>query len=331
MKIMLLLSYVTSMLSILSSASDILPALSEYVKKYKTKTKTRRHHRSTTLEGDESMDMPEEWKEDQWGNFMKEVEDGWGNFNTRMKDLTSSWFDKKELEWEAWLKAMKNRWSFYNKNMDECVLNVIKNSLHWTDSQWEEWVTLMMNESREPPEHSGDEYILDVFRKNTTWSNEQWKEWIRTIIRESMENDWKYWVEEDKHKLENWRIDNFDKWKNKRMKQWKRRKWKAEEDEYWANWEINGSEDKSKEEIDKKNWAIWKERTDSEERQWEMYTERKKQEFLSKPVLPWIKWKNERTEMFEKWKQNLLATWIKEKEWHVWLFKDTQVYRRKLY
>ncbi|KMZ76670.1 hypothetical protein PVIIG_05157 [Plasmodium vivax India VII] len=331
MKIMFLLSYIPCTLSILSSASEVVPALNEYFQKYKTKMKTRGYQESTSLQNSEFRDRPEKWKEDQWNDFMKETERDWEKFNTSMENLTSSWFEKKELEWEGWIKAMQNRWAYYNKNMDDCVLNVIKNSLNWTDFQWQKWIRLMKNKAMKHFESSGDEYILDVFRRNTSWTTEQWKEWIKTPIRESMEKDWEYWIAEDQYKLDNWMLENFDKWKTKRITEWKEKKWKAEEDEYWANWEAKGSKDKSKVLIDRKNWNLWKERTYREERQWEMYTERKKKEFFSKDVVEWMKWKSEKTEMFENWKENTLSTWIKEKQWNVWLHKDKEVGRRKLY
>ncbi|ANQ06486.1 Uncharacterized protein PCOAH_00006400 [Plasmodium coatneyi] len=331
MKIILLLLYIPSMVIILSSASETMPALSGYFKKYKTKTKGKSCAESTTLHAQEFMDMQEEWKEDQWDDFMKETEEDWEKFKTTMDSLITSWFKKKHMEWEAWLKAMKNRWAYFNKNMDEAVLNVIKNTLKWTDYQWQKWIILMKSKSMEPVETSGDEYILDVFRLNTSWTTAQWKEWIQTLMRESMEKDWEYWVEEDQYKLDNWMMENFDKWKNRRMKVWKGKQWKTEETEYWTNWEDNKSKRKSKKQNERANWSLWKERTEREQNEWDTYTEMKKEEFFNKDVEQWIKWKSERTEMFHEWKENLLAKWIKEKEWHVWTYKRKDVFRRKLY
>lgn len=275
--------------------------------------------------------MQEEWKEDQWDDFMRETDKDWENFKVTMHNLTSSWFEKKELEWEGWIKAMKNRWEYFNKNMDEAVLNVIKNSLKWTDNEWRKWIIFVKSKSEEPVETSGDEYILDAFSQNINWTNEQWKEWIKTVMRESMEKDWGYWIDEDQYKLYNWMMENFDKWKNRRMKIWKRKKWNVEEDEYWANWEERKQKNKSKKDNERENWYIWKERTDREQRQWDTYIEMRKEEFLSQDIIEWIKWKTEKTEMFENWKENILAKWIKEKQWYVWTCKKKQVFRRKLY
>ncbi|EUD65134.1 hypothetical protein C922_04420 [Plasmodium inui San Antonio 1] len=291
----------------------------------------RNHPRKTRLKRPESMDIQEQWKEDQWNYFMNKTEDDWVEFNKTMDDLISSWFQKKELEWDAWIRAMKNRWEYYNKNMDEYVLEVIKRSLKWTDSQWKKWIKVMKKKSMKPFGTSGDEYILDVFQQKSSWTTEQWKEWINTPIRECMDKDWEYWIDEDQYKLANWMMDNFDKWVSKRIMEWEQEKWKTEENEYWANWEAEGSGHKSRISTDRKNWNLWKERTDREQKQWNMSIEQKRNEFLNKDVVPWIKWKSEKTKMFEDWKERTLGTWIKEKQWYVWLNKKKLVCRRKLY
>ncbi|GAB69547.1 tryptophan-rich antigen [Plasmodium cynomolgi strain B] len=95
MKIIFLLSYIPSFMSILSSASELVPALNKYFQKYKSKMKTRSYAGSTSSQSPEFMDGQEEWKEDQWNYFLKETEKDWEKFNTSMENLTSSWFEKK--------------------------------------------------------------------------------------------------------------------------------------------------------------------------------------------------------------------------------------------
>ncbi|GAW84718.1 tryptophan-rich antigen, partial [Plasmodium gonderi] len=302
-----------------------------YFQKYRTKIKSKAHQKSTDLMSNIPVDKLEEWKDEQWDEFLKDSETDFEKFNDSMGSLTISWFEKKELEWEGWIKAMRNRWSYYNKHMDDCTLNVIKNSLNWTDFQWDKWIRMMKAKGTKPVDSSGDEYILDAFNKNIKWTNEQWKEWIKTPIRLAIEKDWAYWIAEDQYKLDNWILENFDKWQNKRIGEWKERGWKYEEDKYWDDWETKGRRVKSKMMIDKKNWKIWKERKEREDTQWDMWIEKKKKGYLSKEIVEWTKWKAQKGHMFKVWVDNLIDTWIREKQWNVWLHKEKEVIRKKMY
>ncbi|SBT75764.1 tryptophan-rich protein [Plasmodium ovale] len=328
MKIVFILSYLSCILLVLTSASELLNNFQKYLHR-RTKTKPDFKNSSILLNlGD--VEKSEAWKEQEFENWMKETEVDWIKFTEQMEELTTSWFEKKEEEWEGWIKAMESKWSYYNKNMgDKCIHEIFKNSLNWDDEKWEKWLRIVKKKSVSHTDNSDEDYIRNVFKKSLKWTDSQWIEWINTPVRRAMEKDWENWVAEDQYKLDKWISENFYKWVNRKLKEWKSRHWKQDEDKYWTELENDENLEYSSNTSTRMEWKKWKHRNERETERWNEWIDKLKNEYFNREVIQWTAWKSNKCYLFNHWMKTLIDNWIHDKQWNVWLYKNSGLNNRK--
>ncbi|VUZ94218.1 sporozoite and liver stage tryptophan-rich protein, putative [Plasmodium vivax] len=238
------------------------------------------------------LDKTEEWKDNEWKNWMGKLEGEWVDFNNTIEKEKGKWLNGKEKDWDEFIQYMDNKWMHYHDGLDEEVKS-------------------------------------DILKRSLTLDEIEWKDWIKTEGKELMEKDWKNWITNNESYLDVWSVKEWLKWKNQRIVTWIMTDWKCEEDEYWSKWEESWA--KSPNMHDRTNWLNWRERLNKEMVQWNSWVMMKEQQIRENRSNNWSKWKSDKHVMFNLWMDTFINKWINEKQWFVWVKERNQLRSRGRY
>ncbi|CAA9990045.1 tryptophan-rich antigen, putative (fragment) [Plasmodium knowlesi strain H] len=236
------------------------------------------------LEGkDEEMenDKSDEWKKNEWNNWLAKTEEDWELFNKSVEDKKNSWLEKEDEELEAWINSMKNRWMHYRENEE-------------------------------------NEYITRAMRKSSIWGDRQWEQWIRTEGKRGMETDLKKWLNDKESFLNDWISKEWTQWKNERMLEWLAVDWRHKEDETFENYKSSRFTNMLHMK-NRKKWMKWKERTDKEKEEWNNWVRGKEHLYVINKWDKWLKWKREKRALYSQKFMSFINECINKKQWVVWI------------
>ncbi|SBT73404.1 tryptophan-rich protein [Plasmodium ovale] len=231
------------------------------------------------------LEKTEEWKDNEWKNWMTKLEGEWIEFNTTIEKEKVKWLSSKEKDWDEFMQVMESKWMHYHDELEDDVKS-------------------------------------DILKRSLTLDESEWKEWMKTEGKELMEKDWKNWITDNESYLDVWSVKEWLKWKNQRIVTWIMTDWKCEEDEYWSKWEESWA--KSLNLKDRNNWLNWRERLNKEMVQWNSWVMTKEQQIRENRSNNWSKWKSDKHVMFNLWMESFINKWIQEKQWFVWVKERNQ-------
>ncbi|GAB64549.1 tryptophan-rich antigen [Plasmodium cynomolgi strain B] len=225
-----------------------------------------------------SKDRVEEWKRNAWADWMAQLEDEWKNFNAQIEEEKKAWVEEKEGQWIMLLKHLQNKWLHFNPNIDT-------------------------------------EYQIDMLGKSETWDERQWKMWISTEGKQLLELDLKRWFTNNEMIYCKWTIDEWNEWKNEKIKEWITCEWKESEDKYWSKYDDATAQTLPT--AEKNQWFKWKERIYREGIEWKNWIAIKQSRYVNSNWNSWSEWKNEKRLEFNEWIEAFVELWIRQKQWLV--------------
>ncbi|KAI4840186.1 tryptophan-rich antigen [Plasmodium brasilianum] len=233
----------------------------------------------------------EEWKDNEWNKWLGNIEVEWNEFYNTIENEKMKWLVGKEKDWNDFIKFMESKWMHYHENLEN-----IKS---------------------------------DILKKSLTLDENEWKEWMTTEGKELMEKDWKNWINDNESYLDVWSVKEWLKWKNQRIVTWIMTDWKCEEDKYWSKWEESWARSVNLQ--DRANWLNWRERLNKEMVQWNSWVMNKEQYIRENRSNNWSKWKNDKQIMFNLWMESFINSWIREKQWFIWVKERNHHFSRAKY
>ncbi|KJP85545.1 hypothetical protein AK88_04811 [Plasmodium fragile] len=234
----------------------------------------------------------EEWKDNEWKNWMHKLEGEWIDFNNTIEREKGKWINAKEKDWEEFIQFMDNKWMHYNVDLERDVKS-------------------------------------DILKKSLTLDEEEWKEWIKTEGKDLMERDLRNWITNNESYLDVWSVKEWLKWKNQKIVTWIMTDWKCEEDEYWSKWEESWAKNPNVQ--DRTSWLNWRERLNKEMVQWNSWVMMKEQHIRENRSNIWSKWKSDKHVLFNLWMDSFINRWIHEKQWFVWVRERNHLRSRDRY
>ncbi|GAW79055.1 tryptophan-rich antigen [Plasmodium gonderi] len=226
-----------------------------------------------------SNDKVEEWKRNQWTEWVYQLDDDWKEFNAQIDEEKRAWVEEKEGDWVMFLKSLLDKWMHFNPNLDE-------------------------------------EYKTDVLSKSESWDERQWKMWISTEGKELLEADLKKWFTNNEVIYCKWTMDEWNEWKNEKIKDWVTTEWKANEDQYWSKYDDATAQTLST--AERSQWFTWKERIYKEGIEWKNWIAIKESRYVNSNWNSWSEWKNEKRLEFNEWIELFVEKWIRQKQWLLW-------------
>ncbi|KAI4833837.1 uncharacterized protein MKS88_000326 [Plasmodium brasilianum] len=229
---------------------------------------------------DQRIDKAEEWKRKEWVQWMMKLEVDWKEFNLQIEAEKKAWIDEKEQEWIQWLKYEQKKWLHFNPNLDS-------------------------------------EYKINFFEKSETWDDSQWKLWISTEGKQLLEVDLKNWLSENETIYCKWTLDEWNEWKNNKIKEWITTNWKVNEDQYWSKYDDVSALALTP--LEKNQFYKWKERIFREGIEWKNWSAIKESKYINSNWNAWSEWKNEKLMLFNHWVNSFVEKWVRQRQWNVWI------------
>ncbi|EUD64301.1 hypothetical protein C922_05316 [Plasmodium inui San Antonio 1] len=226
-----------------------------------------------------SQDKVEEWKRNTWTDWLIQLDDDCKNFNAQIEKEKKAWVEEKEGDWVMLLKHLQNKWLHFNPNLDV-------------------------------------EYKVDVLAKSENWDERQWKIWISTEGKQLLEVDLKRWFTNNEMIYCKWTMDEWNEWKNEKIKAWVTTEWKESEDKYWSKFDDASIQTLSL--AERNQWANWKERIYREGIEWKNWIAIKESKYVNSNWNSWSEWKNEKRLEFNEWTEAFVEMWITQKQWLIW-------------
>ncbi|VUZ93258.1 tryptophan-rich antigen [Plasmodium vivax] len=226
-----------------------------------------------------SRDKVEEWKRNAWTDWMVQLDDDWKDFNAQIEEEKKAWIEEKEGDWVILLKHLQNKWLHFNPNLDA-------------------------------------EYQTDMLAKSETWDERQWKMWISTEGKQLLEMDLKKWFTNNEMIYCKWTMDEWNEWKNEKIKEWVTSEWKESEDQYWSKYDDATIQTLTV--AERNQWFKWKERIYREGIEWKNWIAIKESKFVNANWNSWSEWKNEKRLEFNDWIEAFVEKWIRQKQWLIW-------------
>ncbi|EUD67847.1 hypothetical protein C922_01459 [Plasmodium inui San Antonio 1] len=271
MKVAFIVLYIFSVLLDLSAAAD---NLEDFLDKRSNEIERVTHDAlKDTSEGTEEV---EEWVEDEWREWMDELQMDWKEFNCSLESEENKWYGKKEKEMIKFIKSIEEKWLDFNENMHETLkYGILKIPLMWDFSEWKEWI------------NEDGKHIIKHQWDNWTTSNQTL--YYKLIMKE--------WL----------------KWRNQKIKQWLKRNWLLHEGRILENWE-RMPYTKILAISEKKPWFKSNAQIINE-RDCFVNWIKKKEDFLnSQAIDKWENWKYYKNDFFQKWMDSFLSHWLNIKK-----------------
>ncbi|GAW80446.1 tryptophan-rich antigen [Plasmodium gonderi] len=236
--------------------------------------------KKNNVEREQTEESSDEWKQQQFRNWMNKLDDDYKAWNDSLKDDKKEWVNQKESVFQNLLKKININLLEWNKatlkeiNRNKIVLNDLNSK-----EQWNKWFDIIWK----PYNRQTWLDILDSYDKiRSQWQSNQWK-----------------------------------KWKAQKMTEWMLQKWKVEEEEKWEQWESKKWA-KYFQRAKKKEWIRWIKRNERENAEINNWIRNKEELSLQRDDwIEWDKWKARKIIALDKNLDSLKNKWIAEEKWKV--------------
>ncbi|SBT33221.1 tryptophan-rich antigen [Plasmodium ovale wallikeri] len=285
MRTILLTLYTTCTLFILSFAGE---SLRDYYNsssglKYQTKNYTTG---ATKYESFVPQNA-DNWANEEWNEWMYELEEDWKKFYSSFQNEKNKWFSKKEKKFKEWITSNEDKWMNFNENISK-------------------------------------EHNCDIFKISYLWNDDNWKEWIKKEGRVFMKEDWDKWTTLNKTLFYKFIVKEWLKWTNIKIKQWLKRHWLHYENALLENWE-HMSYTKILSMAEKKSWFNSSEQIIEEKEQMMQSLEKKEHEFLNNERGNWEIWEYKKNIFVNKWITSFINELVNMKQWNAWMDQRTNM------